>query len=510
MIAVEYTWSYRMRMILLLTLAATSLAATELRIRVTDEAGRPVWARLEIRGPDKKMYQPAGAVRDLTARSQRQDPRYVGSFVVRGECSLDVSPGPYAVIADRGLEFEREERSIEVRQKPAEATFRLRRWVRARDLGWWSGDLHIHRPPEQMEALALAEDLNISVVFTMWNKRNLWEGKPLPADPVMRFSPDHLATLMNAEDERGGGAWLLHGIPKPLPLAVDGRWYPPGIDFIRQARAGRAWFDCEKPIWWEVPVIMALEPPDSFGLLHNHFDLYDVLDHEAWGRPRDKTRFPGQRGFADYTIGLYYRYLNLGFRMPPSAGSASGVLPNPVGYNRVYARLDGPLSVEKWYAAMRDGRCFVTNGPMLFVSTGRSGAALKVKVEALAREVIDRVEIVANGEIVESVSPGAKSFRQDFMVNPERHSWLAVRCWLKQGETIRLAHSAPVYLPGKWDGTADAQYFVQWIDELIALSGAEPDRFRNAAEREEVMALYRRARAFYAEKILGADADRRR
>ena len=28
------------------------------------------------------------------------------------------------------------------------------------------------------------------------------------------------------------------------------------------------------------------------------------------------------------------------------AGSASGVLPNPVGYNRIYVHLDGPFSHE--------------------------------------------------------------------------------------------------------------------------------------------------------------------
>ncbi len=61
--------------------------------------------------------------------------------------------------------------------------------------------------------------------------------------------------------------------------------------------------------------------------------------------------------------------MNLGFRLPPSAGSASGVLPNPVGYNRIYVQLDQPFSVDNWYAAYRDGDSFVTNGPMLFVET---------------------------------------------------------------------------------------------------------------------------------------------
>jgi hypothetical protein len=38
-----------------------------------------------------------------------------------------------------------------------------------RDLGWWSGDMHVHRPVEDSPSLSLAEDLNVNVVFTMWN-----------------------------------------------------------------------------------------------------------------------------------------------------------------------------------------------------------------------------------------------------------------------------------------------------------------------------------------------------
>jgi hypothetical protein len=52
-------------------------------------------------------------------------------------------------------------------------------------------------------------------------------------------------------------------------------------------------------------------------------------------------------------------------RLPPSAGSASGVLPNPVGYDRVYVQLDGELSYEKWWDGLKLGRVFVSNGPLL-------------------------------------------------------------------------------------------------------------------------------------------------
>jgi hypothetical protein len=69
--------------------------------------------------------------------------------------------------------------------------------------------------------------------------------------------------------------------------------------------------------------MMAPAPPDSIGIVHNHFNQYSMVDNEAWGRPRDQGKYPGQEGFQQYSLQLYYRYLNLGFRIPPSAGAAT-------------------------------------------------------------------------------------------------------------------------------------------------------------------------------------------
>ena len=53
--------------------------------------------------------------------------------------------------------------------------------------------------------------------------------------------------------------------------------------------------------------------------------------------------------------------LNSGLRIPPSAGSASGVLPNPVGYNRLYVWVDKKdFSYEAWWEAFKMGRVDLT------------------------------------------------------------------------------------------------------------------------------------------------------
>lgn len=495
----------RLLTLLLLLQLAQSASSAVLRIHITDETGKPVWTRLEVYGPEGKKRLPAKAI--LSARAENPESGYRSSFVVLGECTIQTDIGAHRVIAEHGLEYERFEKSVDVTAKGAELRIQLKPWIRARDRGWWSGDLHVHRPPEDVSALALAEDLNLSVVFTMWNAANLWAGKLVPADPVMRISPNHLATLMNAEDERGGGAWMMHQIPEPL-LVPSARWFPPGMRFVRLARTRRAagatfpWFELEKLIWWEAPVMMALEPPDSIGTLNNHFQQYGMLDSEAWGRPRDREHYPGFAGFAAYANELYYRYLNLGFRIPASAGSASGVLPNPVGYNRVYVPLGQlPFTVENWYRALRQGQGFVTNGPMLFFNAAERNGRVTGSVEILSRDIVDRVEFIANGQVLRSDAIDSKQWKGTFAFDVGNHSWIAARCFVKGSPGVRMAHSSPMWLSGKWDARRDARYFLEWVEELIAQTKSDPMRFKTPGELEKILNLYDQARQFYAARM---------
>ena len=319
--------------------------------------------------------------------------------------------------------------------------------------------------------------------------------------------------FMNAEDERGGGAWMLIGLPRPFDMPAVSGWYPQGLTFVERARALRSagallpWFECEKLIWWEVPVMMALATPDSVSLLFNHFNQYGMHDFEAWGRPRDQQEFPGPEGFVRYVLGLHYRYLNLGFRFALTAGSASGVLQGPVGYNRVYAKVDGPFTAESWFRSLKASESFVTNGPMLFTKFANRGPAVDIDVDARSREPIDRIEVIGNGLVLRTVHPEGevRNVKQRITVEIGNHSWMAVRCWQKNVPSFRLAHSAPFYLDGKWDASDEARYFTNWIDELVKITNDDSKRFATGQQREEVLALYRRARETYAARIAAAE-----
>jgi len=179
-----------------------------------------------------------------------------------------------------------------------------------------------------------------------------------------------------------------------------------------------------------------------------------------------------------------YRCWNLGWLAPPSAGAASGLLPNPVGYSRMYVKLDGAFSVEKWYEGVKAGRVLVSNGPLIFLDAAHK------RVEVLSRDQLDRVEIVANGKVIQSWKPRGKQLRARIDADTRAHSWIAARAYTKNSTTVRIAHTAPVKLPGRWDAREDARYFREWIEELQRNPKTPPP---SAAGRlyTEALAVYR-------------------
>ena len=404
---------------------------------LTIETGGP--ARVTVRGPDGAWHAPGDAVRDRTASDRPGvlgmdldpadgsaiEPGYTGHFLADGAAELPVPRGACVVVVERGPEHRRVERVVDVGTGGARVACVPGRWADLAAEGWWSGDLHVHRPLADAAALLRAEDLHLGAFVTRWNEQSPAAargaetaggagsaggagdadaagaaGAAGAADAAGGGAPraaltvdgDRHAVAPVTEDERGGGAVLLHGVDVPdLPgTGADDWWSPPARTLVDAARAAGAFVDAEKLTWWDAPVLVATGAPDAVGVLNNHFVPGGMLANEAWGRPRDRAAHPGPEGAARYQLGLWYRYLGLGLRLPASAGSASGVLPAPPGYDRVYVQAPGPLTVDGYYAGLRAGRSMVTNGPLLALTVGDAGPGATVpagrhRVRALAR-----------------------------------------------------------------------------------------------------------------------------
>ena len=487
-----------------------------LAVTVTEPGGDRVPCRVHLAIGGKPVYA------DGHPRFER-DPH----FCCPGRFETAVPAGKGLLRIERGPEYPPFVADIEVQagqklQVPAE----LSRWVDMNDRGWFSGDLHVHRPVAYMPLLLRADDLNLAPVLTHWNQRHFKAEPPylveVADEGVASPKPRAFHTLAQ-EDERAGGAIMLFNLKRPILLDGVARNHPSGFAYHKLALEQEAWVEVEKPFWWEAPVHVALGRVASMGIVCNHFQRAGVMDNEAWGRPRDRKRYPGPLGFAHHVLDLWYRYLSLGYQLPASAGSASGVLANPLGYNRVYVQLDR-FSYGGWFAALGEGRNFVTNGPMLFatvngkpvgtrfeVGRGRPFEA-SVALEAMGRDPLARAEIVVGGEVVAAVEadPAEPRFlKARRTLTIERSTWLAVRVFepvREEGENVRFAHTSPFYVTigaRRPRDPAAARFYVGWLDDLIADTARKQAAAKDPKPFDPVLATYRRARDVYQAAAAG-------
>lgn len=488
---------------------------------LTIETGGP--ARVTVISEEGRAFAPSapGTVRDRTAAEHpgaldmdrdpsdgsRVEQGYTAHFLSDGEAEVPVPQGTRcSVTVERGPEHRRIERSVEIGDHGARVVAVPERWADQAAEGWWSGDLHVHRPLEDAAAILRAEDLHLGAFVTRWTGQERAEHVAGPPEASATVDGHRHAVAPVTEDERGGGAWLLHGAAVGDLPHTDRWWYPAGRGLVDAACAAGAFFDCEKLTWWETPVMMATGAPDSVGVLNNHYVPGGFVANEAWGRPRDRAAYPGAAGTSRYQLELYYRYLSCGLRLPASAGSASGVLPAPPGHNRVYvdgaSSGGGACTVPEFYAALRAGRSMVTNGPLLRLTVGDAapgatvpGVRTRVRATARSQGPVSGVEIVVDGRVAARSEGGDLDVTLDLAGT----GWLVARAFAPDARTIRLAHTSPVYVdgPGSPDAAEHRAYFARWIEDLTARAQAEPSRFPGAAARAEVLDLYARAARWY-------------
>ena len=423
----------------------------ELTISVADKETQALVAvRMHLKDPRGQPVLPPGTV------------SWKDHFVFDGKVTLDLRPGRYTFELERGPEYRLHSGDfvIERGAKDGQAVV-MERFVDMQREGWWSGDLHVHRPQQDIELLMRAEDLHVAPIITWWNDQNRWSGEKPPEELTVCFDGDRYYHLMAGEDEREGGALLYFNLTSPLPLAGSSREHPSPVHFLELARRHEGvHVDIEKPFWWDVPVWVSTGQIDSIGLAHNHLFRTDVLDNEAWGKPRDRTLYPAPQGNGRWSQDIYYHLLNCGLRIPPSAGSASGVLPNPVGYNRVYVHCGREFTYERWWEGLRAGRVVVTNGPLLrpringelpghvFEAAAGETIELDIALDLSTREKIAYLEIVKNGRVDREVrlAEYAQSGGRLPKVSFQESGWLLIRAVTNNEQTYRFASTGPYYV----------------------------------------------------------------
>ncbi len=497
--------------ILLLDLGGTASAAEgQLEIRVVDkDTGKPVACRMHLRTAGSKPRLPP-----------RRVPVWDDHFVIPGHITLKLPVGNYTFEMERGPEYSVRTGQFTINKFSEDSKeVEMHRYVDMAGEGWWSGDLDVRRPPGDLELLLAAEDLHVIQLVTWWNGHSEWTPKTLPKDPLVRLAENRYGHRMAGAHRQPGGTLLYFNLPRPLALGSAGDEYPTTAqraEYVRKQPG--AWVDASKPYWWDVPVLAALGQLDSIQVVHDHFGRKNMVAEEEGGKPRDPARLVGGRGHAQWSQEIYFHLLNCGLRIPPSAGSGSGVSPNPVGYNRMYVFVEGDLTYEKWWEGLRAGRVTLTNGPLMrptvhgeppghvFRSEAGRPMEFEIGLTLSTRENMSYLEIIKDGRVEHEVrfDQYAKNGRLP-KLKFDRSGWFAVRAVADLPTTYRFALSAPYFVEIGDDrriSRRSAQFFLDWVVER-----ARQIRLDDPDQRREVLACYRKARDFWQDLVRQATAE---
>jgi Tol biopolymer transport system component len=493
-----------------------------LTVTVVEAAtGRPLPARVSVTLADGRAAAPDDAWRHADDGFDRKERAFeVGYFHTAGSSTLTLPAGKVTVELTHGPEYRILRQQVVITAN--QTTSRSFRLVRLMNLpGWTSGDLHTHMnygghyraTPTTLAFQARAEDLNL-VENLIVNKEDripdfaYFTGRPDPAS-----TPD----LMILHDQEFHTSWWGHlgvlGLSDHVLLpdysgyvgTAAATLYPDNatVADLTHRQGGLAGyvhpFDTEP------------DPADTTTPLTSEFPVDVALG---------KVDYLEAVGFSDHlaTAKVWYRLLNCGFRLPAGAGTDAmtnfASLRGPVGTNRVYVESPLPLDRSRWYGALKAGKSFATNGPLLQLRVGGIGIGgaltlpagrhhLSARITLRSNVPIDHLELIGNGQTVATIPlvGDHSSIDTTLTVEATRSGWYVLRAYSDHAiepvlDIYPYGTTSPIYLTvnGKpVRSSADAEYFLRWIDRLEAAVAAHTG-WNSSREKREVLDRIRLAR----------------
>jgi len=443
-------------------------------------------------------------------------------FHAIGPFELEVPAGALSLEAVRGFGYTPAMTKVDVRPGVTTTATLQPREFAPRLEGWYSGDTHAHDLHQGRFGLthktlfdqSVAEDLNVTnVLIHMDGTRLMGRWQDLTGEPDRLSTRTHI--LQFAEEFRGSlghiGMLGIRNYILPLTGGVNNTAYEqtasdlPYLDGAR-AQGGIAGFmhpylnAGKDAAGWSgslIPVDVAL----------GKGEFYDVA-----------SLYSDELASAE----MYYRLLNCGFRLAATGGTDN--FPDvfrdpPPGTDRTYAKVDGPLTVAAWLAAVKAGRTFGTTGPLITLEVDGQGpgselkltgsAPVRITIRARSISPIDRIELIVNGRVVQSAAAAADlTARLDAALPVPDGGWIAARAIgpVSQyvGDSYAFAQTTPVYVIR--DGRTfisrdDARFLADVVDAIWARADRAP--WRSPAERERFKNEIDRARAVYLRLAAG-------
>jgi hypothetical protein len=494
-----------------------------LTVKVQDEAGRPLAARLSVTDSRGRFFAPDDAwihADDLMVpEHQRMETRYVHGA---GEWKMSVPVGPLEIKVARGPGYAIVQRKI-YGQAPVTVTLQRLAFPGK----WWSGDLHVHmnyggryrNTPARLVQQARAEGLDLVYDLDV-NKE-----QRVPDIAAFRPDPDPAST---------GGVLLLHG--EEFHSSYWGHLGLLGLQRLILPGYNAYPFTAVASPWPSNAAVADLAHAQGgvVGYVHPFDGDVDPSRDERLTNELvvdaalGKVDYYEAVGFSDHlsTAAVWYRLLDCGLRLPAGAGTDAmanyASLRGPVGMNRVYVKAQGALSRESFLAGLKGGRTFATNGPLVGLRVAKAGPGDTVELPSasvltyhawLRSSVpVTKLEVIWNGQIAARHDlKNATSADITGSVTAESSGWMLVRAWSEEGDedvldTHPYATTSPIYVtvagrPRR--SRAAATWALQWLDRLEKETLGNPD-YRRREEREAVLRDVSQARALYERCFDGA------
>ena len=401
---------------------------------------------------------------------------------IPGETDLLLPEGTIYIEVSKGYEITPVRTTANVTSGTDSIEIEVERLLPWRSRGWVSADTHVHfLSPTTALLEGAAEGVNlVNLLASQWGElmtnvgdfdgKNTWGSKEAGGDGeyLVRVGTEnrqhvlgHISLLgyegrMIVPMTTGGPAESAIGDPIAVLL----------IEWARQCKDQNG-----------VVILPHFPGPRAENAASILDGSVDGVEMTSWG--------DHYSGINPYSLSDWYRYLNCGYPVAAVGGTDKMSASTAVGTVRTYAKLrkDELFGLEAWKNAVRRMETFVTYGPLLelnvdgtpiggTIEMNRSGGNAEVVWEAETCSVpISRVDLVVNGEIVESQridDPGRKaagSWRRSII----RSSWVAlmVRGSVPGKTEMIAAHSSPVFV--KVEGSE----FYSEVDALTILEQIE-------------------------------------
>ena len=501
------------------------------QLRVVDSSGNDLPARVSVTDENGRFLAPDSAWIHADDGFDRSERPFEAHYFHLGEmASLVVPAGKIKIDATKGFEYKPVIQTVEVRpgdSKRVEIKLAPLENGLPDAKNWISSDLHVHMnyggiyqdTASRLSEQAKAEGLRV-VSNLVVNKEQRFPDIASVGENQETSDPGSVAIVSGQEfhtsywGHRGlvglQGSLLLPGYAE-YPNTAAASLYPMNADVYDMAHLQGALVGAVHP--FDVEPNPFANPPER---------ITDELPVDA---ALGKLDYMEIVGFSDHrsTAAVWYRLLNLGFRLPAGAGTDATAdyaapIRGHVGMDRVYVWVpDLPPTTSSWKEGLKQGRTFATNGPLIEFTLGGQrvgdelkfdGAQASVPFTAKLRSIVplDHLEVVCNGRVAQTLKlAGARDSADVTATLPLNESgWCVLRASSDKPEYPVLdnyvyATTSPVYvtLGGKPPRSPeDAKYFAAWIGRTIDTTSHYPN-WNSPVEKEYVLKRLEEAKSIF-------------